>query len=82
MAHSRQKRSPCGQHTGSTNGRRHSWQDPKGRKESRVRRVACEPHRSLSAFRSYDVNAVLGGGISSLDSLVGIEVGKDSSWLW
>jgi hypothetical protein len=67
MAHSRQKRSPCGQHTGSTDGRRHSWQDPKGRKESRVRRVACEPHLSLSAFRSYEVKTVFGGGILRVD---------------
>lgn len=63
MAHSRQNKSPDGQDTGSTEGRRHSWQEPKGRKESRVRRVACEPHRSLSAFRSYEVKIVFGGGM-------------------
>lgn len=30
-----------------------------------MRRVACEPHLSLSEFRSYDVNTVFGGGIVS-----------------
>lgn len=63
IAHSRQKRSPWGQQTGSTEGRRQSWQDPKGRKESRVRRVVWEPHRSFSAFLSWEVKTDLGGGM-------------------
>jgi hypothetical protein len=67
MAHSLQKRSPCGQHTGSTDGSRHSWQDPNGKNESLVRRLVCEPHLSLSAFRSYAVNTVFGGGMLDVD---------------
>jgi hypothetical protein len=63
MAHSLQNRSPCEQHTGSTDGSRHSWHEPKGKNESLVSRVACEPHLSFSAFRSYDVNTDFGGGM-------------------
>lgn len=43
------------QATGSVAGRRHSWQEPKGRKESRVRRVAWEPQDVRAAVRSWAV---------------------------
>ena len=63
MAHSRQKRSPEGQQTGSVAGRRQRAQLPKGRKESRVRREDCEPHWTFMLLRSWEVKIVLGGGM-------------------
>jgi hypothetical protein len=59
MAHSRQKRWPwLGHETGSREGRRQSWQEPKGRKESRVRRVEREPQEDFSSLRSWAVKKV------------------------
>lgn len=54
-AHSRQKTSPCGQATASVASFRHSWQEPKGRKESRDRRVDWEPQVFLRRERSCEV---------------------------
>jgi hypothetical protein len=56
MAHSRQKMSPlAAQATGERDGRRHNRQDENGKKESRVRRVAWEPHVDLRRDRSWEV---------------------------
>ena len=56
IAHSRQKRWPwLGHETGSREGKRQSWQDPKGKKESRVRRVEREPQEDFSSLRSWAV---------------------------
>lgn len=55
-AHSRQKMSPFDAHaTGSLAIWRQSWQEAKGRKESRERRVAWEPHDDFSSERSWEV---------------------------
>lgn len=55
-AHSRQKTSPFdAQPTGSRAICKQSWQEAKGRKESRERRVACEPHVDLRRLRSCEV---------------------------
>lgn len=54
--HSRQKISPLEAHaTGSREGCRQRLQLAKGRKESRVRRVAWEPQLDFSWFRSWVV---------------------------
>ena len=48
--------SPCNaQATGEREGWRQRRQEPKGRKESRERRVACEPQVDLSWERSWEV---------------------------
>lgn len=51
--HSRQNMSPSeAQAVGSREGCRHRLQEAKGRKESRVRRVDCEPQDDFSWDRS------------------------------
>jgi hypothetical protein len=54
-AHSRQKMSPWEHDTGSIAGSRHSRQEPKGRKESRVRRAEEVFHAALARARSWEV---------------------------
>jgi hypothetical protein len=47
------------QATGSVAGRRHSWQEPKGRNDSRFRREDCEPQLLRERARSWFVkNAI------------------------
>jgi len=40
------------QATGSKAGRRHSWQEPKGRNDSRLKREDCEPQLFRESARS------------------------------
>lgn len=54
-AHSRQKMSPRGQATGSLAISRHRPQEPKGRKESRLRRAELAVQLDLARARSWDV---------------------------
>ena len=47
------------QATGSEAGRRHSWQEPKGRKDSRFRRDDCEPQLLRERARSWFVKKAI-----------------------
>jgi len=47
------------QATGSEAGRRHSWQEPKGRKDSRFRREDCEPQLLRDSARSWFVKKAI-----------------------
>lgn len=54
-AHSRQKTSPFWHDTGSRAGCRQRAQEPKGRKESRVRRAVEEVQAERASSRSWEV---------------------------
>jgi len=54
-AHSRQKMSPRGQETGSRATPRHRPHEPKGRKESRLRRAELVDQLDFASSRSCEV---------------------------